>query len=522
MAEEKHSTSNFKIIWLVGGLIILAIAAAAIYFAITFQDLKSKNTERQTFKTNAIKGEVWMERADKAHDAGNHDAEFEFLLKSAKFNYIPAIFKISKNYETGNYVHQSDLKAQEWAAKLPKHEYIKFLYRRGFSLTDSSKSVSVQSTGLDFLEEGVSISPDNETKKHMQKRAAWVYSQGNEALRDQARARDLFEEIGGKDLQNFLGTSGFNLEQSGKTEEARKFYQEAIEQGSDRAKVSLAHNYLNNWEDESGREKAINLFRDVIISDDLNSRHEAALFFMERGPQDNIALGLNTMTALADEGFSKSQLYMIKYYTDNPDVMPDYEQAVKYLESLTYMPAMAKVTLAHLKRTGLGTSKDVQAAFKLYQDAANDSYDPAKFALAHMHRLGLGTPKDAQKAQALYESLRYDERHAASYYIGLLYEDGDLGPADIKKAIKLYNLAAEAEYAPAFMRLAAFYEAGNYVTKDTDKAFKLMTEAGYSAHPNALESMARYYTEGIGTEASAEYARIWRNKKVANSPFAFD
>ena len=522
MAEEKEQNRHRRIIFGFAGLSLLALSAIGYYMLNEIQDSKSKEIERQTRNSNAIKGKVWMERADKAHDAGNHDKEFELLLKSASFNHAPAIFKISKNYETGNYVHQSDLKAQEWAAKLPKNQYIKFLLRRGYALTEPGSNKEDVVTGLKFLEDAIIIAPENQSKNNTLERMAWLYFQGDDSVKDIVKAKSLFETIGGPALERLLGTQGFQAEQLGDNQKARNYYQEAIDQGSTKAKVSLAYNYINDMEKEDGLEIADKLMQDVARSDDTHSRFEAAKYFIERGTQDDKSVGLKLLETLADDGFERSKLYLAEYYSDNPNVEVDYVKAAKHLEDLTYLPAKAKIMLAHMKRTGTGTTKDIEGAFKLYQDAANDSYDPAKMALAHMYRLGLGTSKDPQKAKSLYEAARYDKQHPASYYLGLMYEQGQAGPVNMQEAINLYTLASEAEYGPALMRLAKLYEAGQHIPKDTAKAFRLMTEAAYTADPEAIENLARYYSQGIGTEASAEYARIWRGKKQALSPFAFD
>jgi len=522
MAEQKHSTLHTKVIWAVIGLGFLVLMALGGYFLHTVQKVRSENAKQHTLKTNAIKGKVWMERATKAHEADNHDKEFELLLKSARFNYRPAILKISKNYETGNYVHQSDVKAREWAAKLPEAQYLKFLFRRGLDLTVSGKNVDDMTTGLKFLEEGLSLAPEDINTTLALNRLGWLYERGPESLQDAEKAQSVFEEIGGEGLANFWGSQGYEAEQLGDDLTARKYYQKAIDLGSDRAKISLAYNHLNDVDTEGSWEIADMLMKEAAKSENQNRQFEAAVYFVERGAQEDKDTGLELMDALAAAGLDKSSRYLAEYYSDNPNVEADYERAAKYIQGLTYIPAKAKVMLGHLKRTGTGTPQDVKAAFKLYQEAADESYDPAKIALAHMHRLGLGTPKDPAKAKALYEATRYDERHPASYYIGLMYERGALGAKGIKKAIGYYELAAEVEYGPAFIRLATHYETGEYVAQDTAKAFKLMTEAAYTAEPEAIENLARYYSEGIGTERSREYAAIWRSKKKERSPLAFD
>ena len=522
MAETNRPSSNRKTIGLISSLAVLGLVIFGFYIFQSFKDTQAKRFEQQALKTNTIKGKVWMERANKAHDSGNHDKEFELLLKSANLNHMPAIARISKNYESGHYIKQSDLSAQEWAMKLPKNQYLKFLYRRGHALTVSGKSPEDMAMGIKLLEEAITVAPENQSKKNTLEHIAWLYFKGDESIRNLDRAQEIFENIGGKPLENFLGSKGVEAENLGDRQKARNYFQAAVDKGSTNAKVSLAYNYLNDTSIENSWEIADKLMREVTLSDDINSRFGAAKYFIERGSEADKSMGLDLLENLANDGFERSKLYLAEYYSDNPNVEADYIKAAKHLESLTYLPAQAKVMLAHMKRTGTGTKKDIKAAFELYEQAANDSYYPAKLALGHMHRLGLGTPKSPQKAKEIYETARHDKRHAASYYLGLMSEQGQLGAVNIKEAINLYELASEAEYGPALMRLAKLYERGQHVPKDTEKAFRLMTEAAYEESPGAIETLAHYYSEGIGTERNPEYADIWRSKKNAAPPFAFD
>ena len=463
-----------------------------------------------------------MERASKAHASNNHDKELELLLKSAAFNYMPAIAKISNNYESGHHVEQSDLKAQEWAIKLPEAQYLQFLFRRGHALTVSGKSPEDMAMGIKFLEEAIAVAPENQSKKNALEHIGWLYFRGDESIRDLARAKEIFEIIGGKSLENFLGSQGVEAENLGDRQKARDYFQAAVDKGSIQAKINLAYNYFKDTDTENSLDIADKLMREVALSDSKSSHFDAAKYFIERGSQSDKSMGLELLENLANGGSERSKLYLAEYYSDNPNVETDYVKTAKHLEGLTYLPAQAKVMLAHMKRTGTGTAKDIKAAFELYEQAANDSYYPAKLALGHMHRLGLGTLKSPQKAKEIYETARHDKRHAASYYLGLMYEEGQLGAVNIKGAIHLYELASEAEYGPALMRLAKLYEKGQHVPKDTEKAFKLMTEAAYEDSPGAIETLAHYYSEGIGTERNPEYADIWRSKKNAPSPFGFD
>lgn len=521
MVEREAHIKRRNLLWLSAIFIFASLLIFSAYLFLSFQSGQSKITERRAEKTNAIKGQVWMERATKAHNADDHDKEFELLLKSAQFNYLPAILKISKNYETGNYVHQSDLKSKEWASKLPETQYIKFLVRRGLDLTASGQSAEKMALGLTFLEEGLEVTNTPPQKDRILERMAWLYHRGDESFRDVTKAQIIYKDIGGEALANFYGYEGFAAQELGNNEKARRYYQKAIDLGSDRAKIILAYNYRDDHEGEEHFETADSLALEATKSQDKNVQYDAALYFIDRHFNHKKSIGLDLMETLANEGFNRSRSYLADYFTDNPNVDADYERAAKYIEAMTYIPAKMKVTLGHLKRTGIGTPQDISGAFKLYEKASAENYDPAKMAMAHMYRLGLGTPRNPEKAKELYESIKYDNRSPASYYIGLLYESGDIPSKTMQQAIELYTFAAEDEYGPALEHLAKLYEAGQHIPKDPKKAFALMTEAAYTSHPTAIENLARYYSEGIGTEHNSEYATIWRSKMEPPSPFIF-
>lgn len=180
MANQKRSKLHYIVLWATA-ILGIGIICSIFFFSSHIAKLKQSNQERQAVKTNAVKGKVWYERANKAHDDDNHKEELELLLKSADLNYQPAIHKMAKNYETGHSVRKSDLKSQEWAAKLPQEQYIQFLYRRGYTLIEAGQSTKNVEQGIDFLESAVQIAPENHSKNNALRLIGSIYSNGPKA-----------------------------------------------------------------------------------------------------------------------------------------------------------------------------------------------------------------------------------------------------------------------------------------------------------------------------------------------------
>ena len=510
-AKAQSYTLSVSII--LAAIIILGFAGFGIQKYFELRRIDAALTE----SSNLTKAQVWMDRATKAHETDNHDAEIEYLLKSAKLDYSPAIFKLGTFYDTGDHLPLSYEKAQEWYSKLPKQKYAQYLARRGRGLIYPQISLEQSRLGIEFLEQALSLDENDRVRKSL----AEVYYRSYSELEDMKKAEEYYTIIGGDPELNFLIHRGTSFKHTGDYDNAKTYYQRAYDKGSPTGLIRLAEIYQNDRKDPNAHKIAEALYDEGSQSKYPWTRYRSAKYFFRFGDKDKQNRSLNILEELADSGFSKASQFLAKVYISDSYARPNYIKAAKYLEQSTYLPPALNLTLGHMKRTGTGVKVDLDTALAIYTKEKDNGNSEGMLALAHMYRLGIGTKKDSKKALSLYQKARANTpRHSASYYIGLMHENGELGLTDDSKAIEFYSLASEVEYGPALRRLAQKYEKGDGVSKNTTKAFNLMTEAAYAHDQEAIENLVRYFKNGIGTEINLEIADLW-SKKQTIGPFQF-
>ena len=203
--------------------------------------------------------------------------------------------------------------------------------------------------------------------------------------------------------------------------------------------------------------------------------------------------------AAAKKGHPEAAYIMAFILVSGGTIVPDYEQAVYYLES-----------------------------------AVQKNHQESLFLLAMMTYHGLGTKKDIQKSVSLIEKAAKGNSGEAYYILGNMRSVGIEGilEKDIKQAKKHYEKAEELNVADAKYKLAAlYYEGSEEIPQDYDKAFKLYKEAydkGSNYHVEILRMLSSMYFRGVGTPKNkkmalqnwAEYERL-SNLKALSEEYDF-
>lgn len=106
--------------------------------------------------------------------------------------------------------------------------------------------------------------------------------------------------------------------------------------------------------------------------------------------------------------------------------------------------AIDKYVLAYCYHIGIGTTKNIDEAFKYYKQAAEMGNIFAQNSLGQRYLKGEGTTKDIEKAIFWFEKAASQEDDIAARNLGDCYNYGNGGvPRDIKKALKWYAKAAK-------------------------------------------------------------------------------
>ena len=198
-----------------------------------------------------------------------------------------------------------------------------------------------------------------------------------------------------------------------------------------------------------------------------------------------------------------------KMYAMGYGVDQDYSQAAAwYQKSVDLGNPFAAYALAGLYYRGNGVPLNYEAAFHLYEVAANDERSPSPYAmweLAKMCEKGIGTDVDPEAASGWYttayegfkalENRQIDDKLA--YRLGRMEYEGLGTEQDIPAAIKHFERAVKLGNPSAAYYLAKIHLQGEAVPRDVPKAIELLEglkESDFYA-PLAAYNLGKFYLE---------------------------
>ena len=144
------------------------------------------------------------------------------------------------------------------------------------------------------------------------------------------------------------------------------------------------------------------------------------------------------------------------------------------------------------------TAADMEAAAKLYAEAAAEGLPAAMFSLARAYDKGRGVAKDLGAAAHWY-GLAADKDHAgAMAALGTMQEFGEGTAPNLAAALRLYQLAADAGDPSGQTSLGYLYAQGKGVVRNARKARQLYEQASAKGHLRAMFNLALMDLRGDG------------------------
>ncbi len=194
-----------------------------------------------------------------------------------------------------------------------------------------------------------------------------------------------------------------------------------------------------------------------------------------------------------------------------------YQKAMEYFEKAIEMNCPEGLCgKASLYESAWGVEYDVDLAFSLYQQAAEQGCAFGTTGMGQMYRTGMsgfGTPDPEKSLEYYQKAIESDDWYAAMYAtnaIGNLYSSGcGTQPQDFAKALEWYQKAIDGDYTPAIFNTGRRYNAGEGVPQDPAKAQEYFTEAAGRGHADAACEMGWAYEKGIGVDADPKKAEQW-------------
>ncbi len=181
-------------------------------------------------------------------------------------------------------------------------------------------------------------------------------------------------------------------------------------------------------------------------------------------------------------------------------------------KNTTMFTARANEVLGYLYWTGLGTSKNIEMAFKLYQKSAEQGFEWGQLGIAELY----------------FEQSKYDEgfiwlQKAIENGLGMhgyqiwgdCYRDGKGVEPNMVQAFKYYEKAAELGNHWGYFCMGAFLQEGTeMIRKDSSEAEKMFETAKKMGNIHAERKLEELRQAKCNTE-EAETTRIAEAKRIA-------
>lgn len=174
---------------------------------------------------------------------------------------------------------------------------------------------------------------------------------------------------------------------------------------------------------------------------------------------------------------------------------------------------------------GKGCEKDLERAYNLFTQAANQNLDRAIYNLGVMYEKGSYVAQSYEEAIKYYKKASEQNYSDAQNKIGWFYETGKGVSQDYEEAVKWYKLAADNGNINSIGSLGNLYHGGKGIAQDYNQAFKyfklgadkndmlcqsnvgLCYQFGHGVEKNETEAI-KFYT------LAAEKNNIWSQKKL--------
>jgi len=164
---------------------------------------------------------------------------------------------------------------------------------------------------------------------------------------------------------------------------------------------------------------------------------------------------------------------------------------------------------------GLGTARDVQAAFNSFRSAAEKGHPEAINNIGAFFRDGVVVERDLKLSTRWFaKSASYGNAFGQFNY-ALALRRGEGVEKDFASAAKLLEKAAEGGCVEAIDVWGVALWKGEGVKADPERAFRMFLRAAEAGYPPAMENIATCYDKGMGVKADERRAVEWKIRSRA-------
>ncbi len=267
--------------------------------------------------------------------------------------------------------------------------------------------------------------------------------------------------------------------------------------GDPDAQSELGRRYYNGDGVEKNYEEAIKWYEKAIEQGSARANHLLGICYMEGNgmPTDTLE-GIKCWRLAAEQGYAPSQYNMGLSYYHGTSVKQCYEEAVKWFHKAAEQGfADAQRYLGNCYFEGNGVKQNYEEAAKWFRKAAEQGDIHAQYNLGICYSDGMGVPQDWQEAVKWTRKAAEQGDMYAQYNLGICYLNGDGVTENAKEAVKWVRKAAEQGFATAQYDLGVCYLQGYGVEQSDEEAEKWLSKAeeqGYVERDELLPEGWKY------------------------------
>jgi len=174
--------------------------------------------------------------------------------------------------------------------------------------------------------------------------------------------------------------------------------------------------------------------------------------------------------------------------------------------------AAAQLQVAIAEMTGTGTPKDLESARSWLTGLADAGDSDALIHLARSYRAGTAEQPQPELAQQYYEQAWAAGDPDALAGLAFMHRKGELPKSDPARAVELFARAAKLGSGAAQVRLGHMYLTGDAVADDAQQAHRLFVKAADQGVGVSYLWLGHIYHAGLGIQADSDAAANWYRK----------
>ena len=193
----------------------------------------------------------------------------------------------------------------------------------------------------------------------------------------------------------------------------------------------------------------------------------------------------------AEHGSLPAEIELGARYMTGNGVPRDLTAAARWYEKAAQRgEPQAQNQIGYLYQSGIGVPRDLDRAMHWYQLSAASGDASALLNMGVLYVTGTGVKKDVPFAESLFEKAFRKGNGTAAAYLGDIYYFGSLGTVDLVAAEKWFEAGVHLHDPIATYNLGSLYSVDKRHDHDFHKATLLMRRAAGQGYVPALHSLA--------------------------------